>query len=227
MLLGTQATGSATGTSASINTQAISATDPNSGMAINTGLSTGTATDGSVDTKVTVDGEAGSSFGDGETSGSAAGGGQSSSTSAMTSLVTPDAAVVGGFTNAQGTTTANSATATLAFNAGKVAATSTKSAATSLTGILAAAGSSGTSLVNALGGQAVGTAMAQTDTASVAAKIQALFAGEQGQALAQLVAQAITAPVATSAGVRSSGSAQGSQSASVSGGGSTNATPAL
>ena len=142
MLLGTQATGSATGTSASVNTQAISATDPNSGalecarrlpgwtahlqaarcsarprvqgmhlsqatfvlstgMAINTGLSTGTATEGSVDTKVTVDGEAGSSFGAGETSGSAAGAGKASSTSAMTSLVTPDAAVVGGFSNAQ------------------------------------------------------------------------------------------------------------------------------
>ena len=75
--------------------------------------------------------------------------------------------------------------------------------------------------------QAVGTAVAQTDSVSVAAKIQALFAGEQGQALAQLVAQAITAPGATSAGVRASGSAQGSLSASVRGSSSTNTTPAL
>jgi hypothetical protein len=71
--------------------------------------------------------------------------------------------------------------------------------------------------------QAVGTALSQTEASSVAAKIQALFRGAQGHALAQIVAQALAGLDTSSAGGKTEGSAQGSDSASVSGSTTTNA----
>ena len=69
-------------------------------MSINTALATGTAQNGTVATSAGVQGQSGGSAGAGQTSGAAAGQG-ASSTSAITALVTPDSATVGGFTNAQ------------------------------------------------------------------------------------------------------------------------------
>jgi hypothetical protein len=69
-------------------------------MTINTALSTGTAQDGSVRTGAAVQGQSGSTVGAGQTTGGASGQG-ATSTSAITSLVTPGSATVGGFTNAQ------------------------------------------------------------------------------------------------------------------------------
>jgi hypothetical protein len=63
--------------------------------------------------------------------------------------------------------------------------------------------------------QATGTALSKTDNSTAAAQIQALFSGQGGQALVQLVTQALSGLGGSSASGQARGAADGSQSATV------------